>query len=204
MQAKLVEPLLAQRVEPIPTVAYPTAAQRPANSVLDCSKIEAVFGLTPRPWRESLCDFVWELYALNPYTPRHMLITGGAGFIGCHFVRHILRTDARVRVVTLDALTYAGSLGNLQDLPDPTRHTFVHGDICDRALVECLLHEYAIDTIVHFAAESHVDRSITDPAAFIQTNVVGTFTLLECRTRHLAAGAWLGRWELSLPPCVHR
>ena len=116
---------------------------------------------------------------MNPYIPRHMLITGGAGFIGCHFVRHILRTDAQVRVVTLDALTYAGSLDNLQDLSDPTRHTFVHGDICDRALVERLLHEYAIDTIVHFAAESHVDRSITDPAAFIQTNVVGTFTLLE-------------------------
>jgi dTDP-glucose 4,6-dehydratase len=116
---------------------------------------------------------------MHIYTPRNVLITGGAGFIGCHFVRYLLGTDPCVRIVNLDLLTYAGSLDNLKALPDPDRHTAVLGDICDRALVEHLLCEHEIDTIVHFAAESHVDRSITGPAAFIQTNVLGTFTLLE-------------------------
>ena len=117
---------------------------------------------------------------------RNLLVTGGAGFIGSNFVRYILGKEPGVRVVVLDALTYAGSLENLKDLPDEDRHTFVHGDICDRPLVDRLLREHAIDTIVHFAAESHVDRSILDPAPFIQTNVVGTFTLLEA-----ARQAWL-------------
>ena len=102
---------------------------------------------------------------MHAYTPRNVLITGGAGFIGCHFVRYLLGTDTRVRIVNLDLLTYAGSLDNLKALPDPDRHTAVLGDICDRTLVEHLLREHAIDTIVHFAAESHVDRSITGPAS---------------------------------------
>ncbi|MGE3541413.1 MAG: dTDP-glucose 4,6-dehydratase [Candidatus Tectimicrobiota bacterium] len=106
------------------------------------------------------------------------MITGGAGFIGCHLVRHFL-CDPQIRVLTLDLLTYAGSLHNLADLPHPERHLFVQGDICDQTLVMRLLRAHEIDTIVHCAAESHVDRSITGPAAFIQTNVVGTFTLLE-------------------------
>src|SRR5262245_33324467 len=97
---------------------------------------------------------------MSLYNPRNLLITGGAGFIGCHFVRHMLHADPQVRIVTLDLLTYAGSLANLQALPDPHRHTFVQGDICDQALVARLLREHTIDTIVHFAAESHVDRSI--------------------------------------------
>ena len=118
--------------------------------------------------------------------PRNVLVTGAAGFIGCNFVRHLLASDPDVRIVTLDLLTYAGSPDNLRELPDPTRHLFVQGDICDRALVDQLLHEHAIDTIVHFAAESHVDRSISGPAAFVQTNLVGTFTLLEA-----ARSAWL-------------
>ncbi len=118
--------------------------------------------------------------------PRNVLVTGGAGFIGCNFVRHLLATEPDARIVTLDLLTYAGSLDNLRELPDPARHTFVQGDICDRLLVDRLLREHAIDTIAHFAAESHVDRSITGPAAFVQTNLVGTFTLLEA-----ARGAWL-------------
>lgn len=122
------------------------------------------------------------------YQPSNVLITGGAGFIGCNFVRYLLATDHKVNVVTLDLLTYAGSLDNLQDLPEPRRHTFVKGDIGDRALVDRLLREHHIDTIIHFAAESHVDRSITGPAAFIQTNLVGTFTLLEA-----ARTAWLDR-----------
>ena len=118
--------------------------------------------------------------------PRNVLVTGGAGFIGCNFVRHLLATEPDARIVTLDLLTYAGSLDNLRELPDPARHTFVQGDICDRPLVDRLLREHAIDTIAHFAAESHVDRSITGPAAFVQTNLVGTFTLLEA-----ARGTWL-------------
>src|SRR5262249_34647209 len=117
--------------------------------------------------------------AMNAYVPRHMLVTGGAGFIGSHFVHYMLGTDAQVSIVTLDLLTYAGSLDNLAELPDSGRATFVQGDICDYPLVAQLLRAHQIDTIVHFAAESHVDRSITGPGAFIQTNVVGTFTLLE-------------------------
>ena len=118
--------------------------------------------------------------------PRNVLVTGGAGFIGCNFIRHLLATEPDARIVTLDLLTYAGSLDNLRELPDPARHTFIQGDICDRPLVDRLLREHAIDTITHFAAESHVDRSISGPAAFVQTNLVGTFTLLEA-----ARGAWL-------------
>ncbi len=117
---------------------------------------------------------------------QHVLITGGAGFIGANFVRYLLAQNAGVRVVNLDALTYAGSPENLRNLPAADRHMLVHGDIRDRALVDRLLREHAIDTIVHFAAESHVDRSITGPAAFIETNITGTFTLLEA-----ARQAWL-------------
>jgi len=113
------------------------------------------------------------------YQPRHMLVTGGAGFIGCNFVRYMLQTDSDVRIVNLDALTYAGSLDNLQGLADASRHTFVQGDICDRALVERLLRQHDVDTVVHFAAESHVDNSIAGPEIFVKTNVMGTFTLLD-------------------------
>lgn len=110
---------------------------------------------------------------------RSVLVTGGAGFIGSNFVRHLLQIDASVQIINLDALTYAGSLENLKDLADPSRHTFIKGDICDRPLVEGLLTRHQVDTIVHFAAESHVDRSIDGPSAFIQTNISGTFELLE-------------------------
>lgn len=120
------------------------------------------------------------------HRPRNVLVTGGAGFIGCNFIHHLLAADPAVRIVTLDLLTYAGCADNLCELPDPDRHTFVQGDICDRPLVDRLLREHAIDTIAHFAAESHVDRSITGPAAFVQTNLVGTFTLLEA-----ARAAWI-------------
>lgn len=110
---------------------------------------------------------------------RNLLITGGAGFIGANFVRYVLKADPEVRLVTLDALTYAGSLDNLKDLPQAERHHFILGDICDQNLAAQILREHKIDTIVHFAAESHVDRSILGPAQFIQTNIVGTFSLLE-------------------------
>ena len=117
---------------------------------------------------------------------RNVLVTGGAGFIGSNFVHYLQRAEPDVRIVTLDALTYAGSLENLKDLPDPARHSFVQGDIADRALLDRLFAEHSIDTVVHFAAETHVDRSIHDPGVFVQTNVLGTFTLLEA-----ARKAWL-------------
>ncbi len=110
---------------------------------------------------------------------KNILITGGAGFIGSNFIHYLLKVEPDVHIINLDALTYAGSLENLKDLPDPERHTFVKGDICDRELVDKLLRQHQIDTVVHFAAESHVDRSILGPEQFIQTNVFGTFTLLE-------------------------
>src|SRR5450759_5043486 len=115
-----------------------------------------------------------------------VLVTGGAGFIGSNFIHYLLKTEPQVKVINLDALTYAGNPANLVGLPDESRHTFVHGNICDRALVDSLFHRYGIDTVVHFAAETHVDRSILDPAQFVQTNVVGTFTLLEA-----ARQAWV-------------
>lgn len=121
---------------------------------------------------------------MTEYRPKNILVTGGAGFIGCNFVRYMLETDSDLHIVNLDVLTYAGTLDNLKDLPDAERHTFVQGDICDRELIDRLLQEHNIDTIVHFAAESHVDRSIEGPAAFIQTNVVGTFTLLEAARQY--------------------
>ena len=110
---------------------------------------------------------------------KNVLVTGGAGFIGSNFVRFLLRTEPQVHVVNLDLLTYAGSQENLKDLPDPGRHTFIKGDICDRPLIDELLHTRQIDTVVHFAAETHVDRSILYPENFLRTNVQGTFTLLE-------------------------
>ncbi|MGD2179535.1 dTDP-glucose 4,6-dehydratase [Lusitaniella coriacea] len=109
---------------------------------------------------------------------RRLLVTGGAGFIGSNFVRYWRNTHPRDRVVVLDALTYAGNRANLADLEGKDNFSFVEGDIRDRALIETLLQENAIDTIAHFAAESHVDRSILSPDAFIQTNVVGSFALL--------------------------
>jgi dTDP-glucose 4,6-dehydratase len=115
---------------------------------------------------------------------KNILVTGGAGFIGSNFVRYILQTEPQANVVTLDVLTYAGSLENLKDLPDPERHRFVQGNICDRKLVDDLMHQHAIDTVVHFAAETHVDRSIVDPEPFVQTNIVGTFTLLEAARQY--------------------
>jgi dTDP-glucose 4,6-dehydratase len=107
-----------------------------------------------------------------------LLVTGGAGFIGANFVLSTIAATGEP-IVNLDKLTYAGNPGNLASLAGDARHSFVKGDICDRALVGRLLAEHRPRAIVHFAAESHVDRSIEGPAPFIQTNVVGTFSLLE-------------------------
>jgi dTDP-glucose 4,6-dehydratase len=116
-----------------------------------------------------------------------ILVTGGAGFIGSNFIRYVLRTQADVFIVNLDLLTYAGSLENLKDLPHADRYCFIKGNICDQGLVEGLLRSHKIDSIVHFAAESHVDRSILGPSAFVQTNILGTFSLLEAVRK-----VWLG------------
>ncbi len=111
----------------------------------------------------------------------NVLVTGGAGFIGSNFIRFLTKTEPDIQIVTLDLLTYAGHLESLADIMGDHYH-FIRGDICDSKLVRKILIDYKIDTVVHFAAESHVDRSIQDPGAFVQTNIVGTYTLLEnCR-----------------------
>ena len=117
---------------------------------------------------------------------RRILVTGGAGFIGSNFVRMVLSEHPDCFVVNLDKLTYAGNLENLAEFIKHGNHKFVKGDICDGVLVEKLIDECEIDTIVNFAAESHVDRSITEPKAFIEANITGTLTLLEAaRDRNL-------------------
>jgi dTDP-glucose 4,6-dehydratase len=123
------------------------------------------------------------------YTPPRMstlFVTGGAGFIGCNFVRLVLSEDLWERVVVLDKLTYAGSLENLSDVLTDPRLVFAEGDIADRVEVRRLFAEHRPSAIVNFAAESHVDRSIEDASAFIQTNIVGAFELLEAARRHVA------------------
>ena len=110
---------------------------------------------------------------------RSVLITGGAGFIGSNFVRHLLAAEPTTRIVNLDCLSYGGSLENLTNLPGTERHQFVQGDIADGTLVARLMREHAVDAIVHFAAETHVDRSIHGPMPFVMTNIVGTAALLE-------------------------
>jgi len=126
------------------------------------------------------------------HIPRQVLITGGAGFIGSNFVACLLAGDPGVRVVNLDLMTYAADPGILPHFEASGRHVFVHGDICDAELVGRLLRDYDIDTIVHFAAETHVDRSISGPGDFVRTNVDGTFVLLEA-----ARQAWLAEGRSS-------
>ncbi len=119
---------------------------------------------------------------------RKLLVTGGAGFIGANFVRYWAARHPDDMVVVLDALTYAGNRANLEGLAHEPGFRFVHGDIGDKALVEAVMTEHRLDTIVHFAAESHVDRSIHEPDAFIRTNVTGTHNLLK-----VARELWLDR-----------
>jgi dTDP-glucose 4,6-dehydratase len=114
-----------------------------------------------------------------------LLITGGAGFIGSNFVHHWVRNHPEDRVINLDALTYAGNLENLKGIEVSANYRFVHGDVCDGGFIQQLFADEKIDHVVHFAAESHVDRSITGPEAFITTNIHGTFNLLEA-----ARNAW--------------
>lgn len=108
----------------------------------------------------------------------NVLVTGGAGFIGSNFIHFLLSERNQVNVVNLDLLTYSGNLMNLEGLADSSRYSFIQGDICDEELVNSIFDKFQIDTVVHFAAETHVDRSIKNPLKFIQTNVNGTGTLL--------------------------
>ena len=108
-----------------------------------------------------------------------VLITGGAGFIGSNFIPYFLKEHQDIQIVNLDKLTYAGKLSNLEEVTNYSNYTFVQGDICDRNLLEDLFKRYNFQGVIHFAAESHVDNSIEGPKAFIQTNVLGTFTLLD-------------------------
>ncbi len=110
---------------------------------------------------------------------KKLLVTGGAGFIGSNFVRMVLSEHKDCFVVNLDKLTYAGNLENLAGFESHPNHKFIKGDICNGALIEKIVEQYRVDTIINFAAESHVDRSITEPKVFIETNVTGTLTLLE-------------------------
>lgn len=121
---------------------------------------------------------------------KHILITGGAGFIGSHVVRLFVTQYPDYKVINLDKLTYAGNLENLKDIENEPNYVFEHGDIVDEAFVNGLFEKYPIDGVIHLAAESHVDRSITDPMAFVRTNVIGTCNLLNA-----AKNAWKGQYE---------
>jgi len=133
---------------------------------------------------------------MKQFQPKSILITGGAGFIGSNFVRHLLSSSDRADLINLDKLTYAGSLTNLEGLQTKQNYTFVKGDICNADLLKQLFMQHAFDAVVHFAAETHVDRSITNPAAFIATNLSGTYHLLEA-----ARCYWLETKRLSKAQC---
>ncbi len=110
-----------------------------------------------------------------------ILVTGGAGFIGSNFIHYLYeKYDNNVNIINMDSLTYAGNLENLKDIANKENYTFINGDICDKDLVSKVLIEYPIDTVINFAAESHVDRSILDPDIFAKTNILGTLNLLNC------------------------
>ncbi|MDD1673807.1 MAG: dTDP-glucose 4,6-dehydratase [Methanomicrobiales archaeon] len=114
----------------------------------------------------------------------NILVTGGCGFIGSNFIRHVLSEENGYSIINLDKITYAGNIANLQDLVGDPRYTFIRGDICDKRLVDLVFHKHSIETVVHFAAESHVDRSITDSSPFVMTNVLGTQVLLDAALHH--------------------
>ena len=132
--------------------------------------------------------------AQQTHHPQVLLITGGAGFIGSHVVRRWVNRHPEVRVINLDALTYAGNLANLKDIEGAQNHRFVKMDIGDTEAVTNLLREEQVDTVMHLAAESHVDRSISGPMAFLETNIMGTASLLSaCRTVWMEQGGFEGK-----------
>lgn len=121
---------------------------------------------------------------------KHILITGGAGFIGSHVVRRFVNQYPNYNIVNLDALTYAGNLENIKDIEDKSNYTFVKGDILEEEFLDDLFKNHKFDGVLHLAAESHVDRSITDPLAFVKTNVIGTMNLLNVAKKH-----WIDNME---------
>jgi len=136
-----------------------------------------------------------------------ILVTGGAGFIGSNFVHYILKKYTNYKIINLDLLTYAGNLDNLKDVEDNENYKFVQGDICDYDLVDRIIKENKVNLIVHFAAESHVDRSIKDSKSFVQTNVEGTRVLLDCtlkndkiRFHHISTDEVFGALSLEDEP----
>ena len=124
---------------------------------------------------------------------KNILITGGAGFIGSHLVRFMVCKYPEYRIINLDKLTYAGNLENLRDIEEMPNYVFEKADICDFPVVQSLFSKYEVEGVIHLAAESHVDRSIKEPFAFAQTNVMGTLSLLQA-----ARLAWEGKWEGKL------
>ncbi|MDD2558024.1 MAG: dTDP-glucose 4,6-dehydratase [Desulfuromonadaceae bacterium] len=129
----------------------------------------------------------------NVKSRKNVLVTGGCGFIGSNFIRHVLDSYPHWHIVNMDKLTYAGNPANLADVAASDAYTFVRADICDAVAVDALFTRYQIDTVVHFAAESHVDRSISGPAEFIRTNINGTFALLEAARKHWGADDLRGK-----------
>ena len=124
---------------------------------------------------------------------KNILVTGGAGFIGSHVVRLLVNKYPKYRIVNMDVLTYAGNLANLKDIQEKENYTFVKCDICDLEKVKQVFEDYQIDSVLHLAAESHVDRSIKDPFSFAQTNVMGTLSLLQA-----AKNYWEGDFEKNI------
>ena len=115
---------------------------------------------------------------MEEFLMRTYLVTGGAGFIGSNYIHYMFRKyDNEIRIINVDCLTYAGNLENLKDIENRDNYTFVKANICDKAAIEKIFAENDIDRVVHFAAESHVDRSIKNPEVFVETNVLGTLVI---------------------------
>jgi dTDP-glucose 4,6-dehydratase len=187
----LVAPRHPGEVAALSASASSARAPRPVRAVLSKAKLNEVFGWAFPPWRASLEAF---LETLPLHRPRAILVTGGAGFLGSHFIRHVFQDTAFAgTLVNLDKLTYAADASKLDALVAQLgdRYKFVRGDVADAAEVGAIFNRHSIDTVVHFAAESHVDRSIDDPTEFVRTNVTGTYTLLQA-----ARQAWGTRTDV--------